>query len=158
MWHSSASATDKGMRAVAYIVRWLVYRKGNRCRQVAPMCSPKYALFLEPAWVSRLNGISIGLAVCTAHSLSPWTDRTMICTRSICVTMPYFVKIGRTVAVVPRWLFIYLWHFFQNGGRPPYWICVRMCLDHPRIVFCGVYHYAKLGRPTVVVVSIICKF
>ena len=107
MWHSSASATDKGMRAVAYIVRWLVYRKGNRCRQVAPMCSPKYALFLEPAWVSRLNGISIGLAVCTAHSLSPWTDRTMICTRSICVTMPYFVKIGRTVAVVPRWLFIF---------------------------------------------------
>jgi len=35
----------------------------------------------------------------------------------MCVIMPNFVKIGRTVAEI--------WRFngFQNGGRPPSWIC-----------------------------------
>jgi len=35
----------------------------------------------------------------------------------MCVTMPNFIKIGKTVAKI--------WQFngFQNGGRPPSWIC-----------------------------------
>ena len=35
----------------------------------------------------------------------------------ICVIVPNFIKIGRTVAEI--------WRFnsFQNGGRPPSWIC-----------------------------------
>jgi len=35
----------------------------------------------------------------------------------ICVTVPNFIKIGQTVAE--------MWKFngFQNGGRPPSWIC-----------------------------------
>jgi len=33
---------------------------------------------------------------------------------------------------------------FQNGGRPPSWICV--CLDHPRrVIGDGIYHCAKFG-------------
>jgi len=35
----------------------------------------------------------------------------------MCVTMPNFIKIGRTVAEI--WRFN---GFFQNGGRPPSWI------------------------------------
>jgi len=35
----------------------------------------------------------------------------------VCVTMPNFIKISQTVAEI--------WQFngFQNGGRPPFWIC-----------------------------------
>jgi len=36
----------------------------------------------------------------------------------MCVTMPNFIKIGRTVAEYGD-----LTVFFQNGGRPPSWIC-----------------------------------
>jgi len=35
----------------------------------------------------------------------------------VCITMPNFIKIGKTVAQ--------MWQFngFQNGGSPPSWIC-----------------------------------
>ena len=36
----------------------------------------------------------------------------------VCVTVPNFIKIGQTVADI--WRFN---RFFQNGGRPPCWIC-----------------------------------
>jgi len=38
--------------------------------------------------------------------------------RPICVILPNFFKIGQTVAEI--WRFDV---FFQNGGRPPSWIC-----------------------------------
>ena len=44
--------------------------------------------------------------------------RTIPCRGPMCVTMPNFIKIGRTVAEI--WRFN---GFFQNGGRPPSWIC-----------------------------------
>ena len=36
----------------------------------------------------------------------------------MCVILPNFIKIGQTVAEI--WRFD---GFFQNGGRPPSWIC-----------------------------------
>jgi len=36
----------------------------------------------------------------------------------ICVTVPNLIEIGQTVAEI--WQFN---EFFQNGGRPPSWIC-----------------------------------
>ena len=34
-----------------------------------------------------------------------------------------------------------IFRFFQDGGRPPSWICG----DHPRSSFDGLYHCAKFG-------------
>jgi len=41
------------------------------------------------------------------------------------------VKIGRSAAEL---LGIF---DFQNGGRPPFWICYDVLADHPRLVFDG---------------------
>jgi len=37
--------------------------------------------------------------------------------------------------------------FFQDGGRPPFWICDACCVfsDNPRRSFGGLYHCAKFG-------------
>jgi len=43
--------------------------------------------------------------------------RTIPCRGPMCVTMPNFIKIGHTIAKIWRL------YGFQNGGRPPYWIC-----------------------------------
>jgi len=39
-----------------------------------------------------------------------------VCKEPICVNIPNFIKIGKTVAEI--------WRFngFENGGRPPSWI------------------------------------
>jgi len=34
---------------------------------------------------------------------------------------------------------------FQDGGRPPSWICLGAYLDHPRRLLGGLCHCAKLG-------------
>jgi len=53
------------------------------------------------------------------------------------VIMPNFVVIGSVVAEIWRLFHI----FFQNSGRPPFWICfvgVYACLNEG--LFVGVYH------------------
>jgi len=37
---------------------------------------------------------------------------------------------------------ITIFRFFQDGGRPPSWIC-NACRDYPRRAFSGLYHCAK---------------
>ena len=63
---------------------------------------------------------------------------------AICVTMPNFVPISETVAEMLRLL------IFQNGGRPPSWICF-VCLDHPRRELGELYHCANLQNVVVIV-------
>jgi len=43
----------------------------------------------------------------------------------------------------PRYDYFF-YRFFQDGGRPPSWICY-VCSDHPRREFGGLYHCAKFG-------------
>jgi len=35
--------------------------------------------------------------------------------------------------------------FFQNGGRPPFWILLSADWDHPRRLLDGLYRFAKFG-------------
>ena len=62
----------------------------------------------------------------------------------MCVILPNFIKIGQTVAEI--------WRFnsFQNGGRPPSWICeIRIFLRSVRLrdPFCiSVPNFVKIGQ------------
>ena len=48
------------------------------------------------------------------------------------------MKIGRSAAKLLRI------SYFQNGGRPPSWICYDIISDHPRLVFDGPNILLKL--------------
>jgi len=66
------------------------------------------------------------------------------CRGLICITMPNFIKIGHTVAEI--------WRFygFQNGGRPPSWICKIQIfkLERFRGPFCiSVPNFIKMVKP-----------
>jgi len=71
---------------------------------------------------------------------------------TICVTLPNFIKIGPTVAEI--WRFN---GFFQNGGRPPSWICLAPFVtthDDNLVVSIVVPNLVKIDR----VVSITWNF
>ena len=53
--------------------------------------------------------------------------------------VPNFVQIGRTVEEI--WPFT----IFQDGGRPPSWICYTRVWTTHEVFFCGVCHCAKFG-------------
>jgi len=56
-----------------------------------------------------------------------------------CGTVPNFVQIGRTVAEIRPFL------IFQDGGRPPSWICCTPVWTTREVYFGGHYHCAKFG-------------
>ena len=56
-----------------------------------------------------------------------------------CVTMPNFVQIGRTVVEIRPFL------IFQDGGRPPSWICYTPVWTIHEVYFGGLCHCAKFG-------------
>ena len=53
--------------------------------------------------------------------------------------MPNFVQIGQGVAEI--WPF----SIFQDGGRPPSWICCTPVWTTREVYFGGHYHCAKFG-------------
>ena len=55
------------------------------------------------------------------------------------VIVPNFVQIGRTVAEI--WPF----SFFQDGGRPPSWICYTRVWTTHEVYFGGLCYCAKFG-------------
>jgi len=69
-----------------------------------------------------------------------------------CVTSTRFVTIRQTVATI--WQCFY----FQDGGRPPSWICyTRAWTTHAHRVFCGLCHWQDSAGMIAVVLTI-CKF
>ena len=56
----------------------------------------------------------------------------------LCIILPNFAKIGQTVPEI--WPIFH----FQDGDRPPSWICFTRW-DHPRRVFGGLCDCAKFG-------------
>jgi len=58
---------------------------------------------------------------------------------SKCGTVPNFVQIGQGVAEI--WPFL----FFQDGGRPPSWICYTPVWTIHEVYFGGPCHCAKFG-------------
>ena len=56
-----------------------------------------------------------------------------------CVIMPNFVQMGRTVVEIRPFL------FFQDGGRPPSWICYTPVWTTLEVYFGGLCHCAKFG-------------
>ena len=58
------------------------------------------------------------------------------------VELHYCAKFGQNRSNRGRDMAIF--RFFQDGGRPPSWICC-VCSDHPRRAFGGLYCYAKFG-------------
>ena len=68
-----------------------------------------------------------------------------------CIATPNFVAIGQTVAEIWR-----LCDFFQDGGRPPSWICEShiWTIQGHLVVFITVQNLVRIDA----VVSIICKF
>jgi len=56
-----------------------------------------------------------------------------------CVTMPNFVQIGRTVVEIRPFL------IFQDGGRPPSWICYTPVWTILEVYFGGLCHCVKVG-------------
>jgi len=57
----------------------------------------------------------------------------------MCVTVSHFVHIGRTVAEI--WPF----SIFQDGGRPPSWICYTPVWTIHEMYFGGLCNCAKFG-------------
>ena len=53
--------------------------------------------------------------------------------------MQNFVQIGQGVAAI--WLF----SIFQDGGRPPSWICYTFVWTTHKVYFGGLCHCAKFG-------------
>ena len=69
----------------------------------------------------------------------------------MCVIVPNFAKTGRTVPEI--WPI----SIFQDGGRPPSWICfTRVGTTHEEylVVFITVQNLVVIGA----VISIVCKF
>jgi len=58
---------------------------------------------------------------------------------SKCGTLPNFVQIGRTVVEI--WPFL----IFQDGGRPPSWICYTPVWTTHEVYFGGLCHCTKFG-------------
>ena len=56
-----------------------------------------------------------------------------------CIIVPNFVQIGQGIAEI--WPF----SIFQDGGRPPSWICSRLVWTTHEVYFGGLYHCAKFG-------------
>ena len=56
-----------------------------------------------------------------------------------CVTMPNFVQISRTVVEIRPF------SIFQDGGRPPSWICYTPVWTTHEVYFGGLCHCAKFG-------------
>jgi len=63
------------------------------------------------------------------------------CRGLLCVNVPNFIKTGQTVAEIWR----FNGFFFQNGGRPPSWICWARIWDHQQWLLGGLYLCAKFG-------------
>ena len=74
-----------------------------------------------------------------------------------CVIVPNFVQIGQGVAEI--WPF----SFFQDGGRPPSWICYTPVWTIHEVYFGGLCHCAKFGLNRFssfdnMPVSMLCEF
>ena len=56
-----------------------------------------------------------------------------------CDTVPNFVQIGQTI--------VEIWPFsiFQDGGRPPSWICCMPVWTTHKVYFGGLCHCVKFG-------------
>jgi len=55
--------------------------------------------------------------------------------------MPNFIKIGKTVAEI--------WQFngFQNGGRPPSWICeIQLLQRSERLIGISIPNFVEIGQ------------
>jgi len=60
----------------------------------------------------------------------------------MCIIVPNFIKIGQTFAEIWR-----VTVFFQNGGRPPSWICCSptgTTHDDHLVVFIVVPNFVKI--------------
>ena len=78
---------------------------------------------------------------------------------SMWVTMPNFIKISQTIAEIWR----FNGFFFQNGGRPPSWIClahIRTTHDNYSVVSIVVQNLVDIDEVVLIVWNFqyICTF
>ena len=76
--------------------------------------------------------------------------------RAAFVTVPNFVAIGQTVADIMA-----IFRFFQDGGRPPSWICdARVWTTHEEylVVFIAVQNLVGIGFVVLKICELQCQF